>query len=388
MKNEKKSNGRTAEQDGAHLNWRYQDKAYNDSFKKWRREKRDSVGFYFVENPGLNTYQDGVGFINDYPEAHEAKAFRKVLAMLGLILVYRVAVDMFFLFFMPYVMEKMGMDIHYSFFGGQRSGSQAIMMLLDIASQILGRIVPTAILVKHLEIPFSVILPTKVTNKPMFRFSVPAALLTAGVCSVLSFFLNNILSMFRIDVSKQLTVSADAGGLLYVIIAQTLIVPIVSELCTHGVILQAVRQFGDGTALCFTSIVIAASTYDITQFFFAAASAFVIGYFIIRTGSVITGIIMRVTIRACIYVLSYLAHFVDPLYSGVLIRAFIFLILSVGLVFTVRFLYIHSDSFSMTIKADYMSFGRKVLETATSVPIVIWFTLTFLVTAHNIKFIF
>lgn len=388
MKNEKKTNGRTAEQDDDRLNWRYQDKAYNESFKKWRRKKQNSVGFYFVENPDLNTYQDGVGFINDYPEAHEAKAFRKVFAMLGLILVYRVAVDIFFLGFMPYVMEKMGMDIHYSFFGGQHSGSKVIMMMLDIASQILGRIVPTAILVKHLEIPFSVMLPTRVTNKPMFRFSVPAALLTAGVCTVLSFFYNHLLSLFGIDVSRRLTVSADTNGLMYIIIVQTLIVPIVSELCTHGVILQAVRQFGDGTALCFTSIVIAASTYDITKFFFAAASAFVIGYFIIRTGSVITGIIMRVTIRACIYILSYLAYFTDPLYSSVLIRAFIFLILSVGLLFTVRFLYIHSDSFAMTIKADYMSFGRKILETATSVPIVIWFTLTFLVTAHNIKFIF
>jgi len=230
-------------------------------------------------------------------------------------------------------------------------------------------------------------LPMKVTNKPMFGFAVPAALLAAGVCSVMSFFYDGMLSALGIDVSRSCMIPDSASGLIYAFIANVLIVPIASELCTHGVILQLIRQFGDGTALCLTSIIIAASAYDITVFMFEAAVSFVIGYFIIRTGSVLTGVIMRIAVRAYAFVFCLLDSRTPPEYSETFVRAFLFLTLMIGLVSTVRFLYSHSDKFAMTIKTGYMSFGRKVLETACNIPIVIWFTLTFLVTVFNIRFI-
>lgn len=368
------------------LNWRYQDKQYNESFKKWRKQKQDSVGFYFVEKPDRLTYQDGVGFINDYPEAHEAKTFRRVLNILGLVLLYRVIVDILFIYFFPLIMEKMGMNIYYSFFSGGRYGSRTLITFLDIFQQILGRLVPTALLIRHLEIPASVMLPTKVTNKPMFEFSFFAALFTAGVCAVMTFFYNGILGVFRIDAMPSYTVSADSDGIAYTIIVCVLAVPIISEFCTHGVILQLVRQFGDGTAIFVTSLIIAASSYDIVSFPFVAATSFVTGYFVIRTGSVITGVIMRVITRAYVCVLCYISFYADPAYSAVLMRAFVFVTIMIGLIASVWFLYNKSDSFSMRIKPGYMSFGRKILEAATCIPVVIWFAMTFLVTALNIKF--
>lgn len=383
---EKNKKTHTQEPDDDRLNWRYQDKQYNESFKKWRKEKQNSVGFYFVSKPDKFTYQDGLGFINDYPEAREAKTFRKVLAVLGLILIYHVTVDVFFTYLLPPIMEKMGMNIYYSIFSGQRYGSKTIIMLLDILSQILGRVVPAAILVKHLEIPLSVILPTGITNKSMFRFAAPAALLIASVCSVMAYFYHKVIAVFRIDTESSYTVSGDAEEILYAVIIHILIIPIISELCTHGVVLQLVRQFGDGTALFFTSLIIAASTYDIVQIPFAVIISFAAGYFIIRTGSVITGIIMRIVTRAYVYAFCYIKFCMEPLYGTTVTTVFIFLALTVGLVSTIWFLYNRSDRFTMTIKPSYMSFSSKILEAATSIPVVIWLAITFLVTAVNIKF--
>lgn len=384
---DKDKKAQTREPDDDRLNWRYQDKQYNESFKKWRREKQNSVGFYFVAKPDRLTYQDGLGFINDYPEAREAKTFRKVLAVLGLILIYHVTVDAFFTYLLPSVMEKMGMNIYYSVFSGQRYGSSAIIMLLDILSQILGRVVPMAILVKHLEIPISVMLPTSVTNKSMFRFAAPAALLVASVCSLMAYFYYKVLSVFGIDTESSYAVSGSTEGVLYAVIIHILIIPIISELCTHGVILQLVRQFGDGTALFFTSLIIAASTYDIVQIPFAALTSFAAGYFIIRTGSVITGIIMRTVTRAYVYAFCYIKFCMVPLYGTTVMTAFMLLTLTVGLVSTVWFLYNRSDRFAMTIRPSYMSFSSKLLEAATSIPVVIWLAMTFIITAVNIKFI-
>lgn len=384
---DKDKKAQTREPDDDRLNWRYQDKQYNESFKKWRREKQNSVGFYFVAKPDRLTYQDGLGFINDYPEEREAKTFRKVLAILGVILIYRVIVDVFFTYLLPPIMEKMGMDIYYSFFSGQRYGSGTIITLIDILSQILGRLVPTALLVRYLEIPFSVMLPMHITNKPMFRFAFPAALLTAGVCSVMLYFYNKALYSFGIDAVSSYSTPPDTESVVYNIVMTIFIIPIISELCTHGVALQLVRQFGDGTALFFTSCIITAATYDITQFPFAAVTALVSGYFIIRTGSVITGIIMRVVTRAYIYVLCYIKFCVDPLYSTFIMRAFILITIMIGMAASVIFFYKHSDSFTMRIKPSYMSSSRKLLEAATSIPMVIWAALTFLVTLSNTEFV-
>lgn len=369
------------------LNWRYQDKQYNESFKKWRKQKQDSVGFYFVEKPDRLTYQDGVGFINDYPEAREAKTFRRVLNILGLVLLYRVTVDILFIYLFPPIMEKIGMNIYYSFFTGDRYGSRALITFMDILQQILGRAVPAALLIKHLEIPASVMLPTKITNKPMFGFAFFAALFAAGVCSVLAYFYNGILGVFRIDAMPSYTVSADSDGIVCTVIVSVLAVPIVSEICTHGVILQLIRQFGDGTAIFVTSLIIAVSSYDIVSFPFVAATSFVAGYFVIRTGSVITGIIMRIITRAYLCTLCYISFYADPAYNAVLMRVFVFVTIMIGLIASVWFLCNKSDSFSMRIKPGYMSFGRKILEAATCIPVVIWFAMSFLVTALNIKFI-
>lgn len=369
-----------------HLNWRYQNKEYNEKFKNWRSKKRNSVGFYYAENPNQLTYQDGVGFINDYPETRESRAFGKALTALGIILIYRVIFDVFSMFFLPLIFEKAGLDIHYSFFSRLRTGDITVMTLTDVISQILGRIIPTAILVRHLEMPVSVMLPTKVTNKPMFRFSVPAMLLTAGVCSVMSFFYEQILTILHIDTSHANIIPSEASSLLYIIPVQIFIVPIISELCTHGVILQFVRQFGDGAALVFTSFVIALATYDITQFPFALVCAVVTGYFTIRTGSVLTGILMRVVLRIYVFGFGFLERFADPYCRNTLLMLCLFLSLAAGLVSAVSFFRNHSDSFAMTIKFGNLSFGKKILTLATNIPIIIWFTASVTVTILNIRF--
>ena len=370
------------------INWRYQDKAYNESFKQWRKQKQDSIGFYFVETPNRHTYQDKVGFIKDYPEAHEAKAFQKVITVLGLVLLYRVIFDIFAKFFLPMILEWLGMDIHYSFFSSQRYGDDTLLITIDLIAELISRLCPIAVLISHLEMPVSLMLPTKVTNKPMFKFSIPAALLMSGSCWIMSVLYRQILSYCNLSGTAAITVPNKTSDMIYMLVVQILIIPAVSEFCNHGVILQLTRQFGDGTALCITSLITAFVTYDISQIPVALVSSLVIGYFTIRTGSVITGVIMHSIQKLYIYVMYFLVYETDASYSMTLMKSFLFVTLVIGIFAAVHFLHNHSDRFGMTIKSRYMSVGRKVLTAASSIPLIIWFTLTFVVTALNLEFKF
>ncbi len=382
---EKKSE-KSAEAADSRLNWRYQNKEYNESFKEWRKQKQNSIGFYYEENPNQLTYQDKVGFIHDYPEAHESRAFQRAITILALILLYRALCDGFSTYFLPSILNLMGVDIYSTFFSGQRYGDETTLLTFDLLAQVIGRVLPIAVLARHLQMPVSVMFPTKITNKPMFRFSIPAILLVTAVCSLLMFFYEDLLSIGGIISERSLLIPTGTENIIYFAVSQILIIPIVSEFCTHGVMLQFTRQFGEGTSLIITSIIMTFTAYDITMLPFNFITSLVIGYFTIRTGSVITSAVMRVVQRAFVYTLYFLDYRVDAAYSDTLVGAFFFLTLVIGLAFTVHFMCNYSDRFNISLKERYMSVSAKVLCAASNVPLIIWFTLTFVMTILNLDF--
>ncbi|MBP1550389.1 MAG: CPBP family intramembrane metalloprotease [Oscillospiraceae bacterium] len=376
---------KSADTNDDRINLKYQDKEYNESFKEWRKQKQNSIGFYFVEKPNQLTYQDKVGFIHDYPEVRESRAFHRVVTVLGLILIYKVVFDIFSTYFLPVFLEMMGFDIHTAFFSGERHGNETFIIVVDIITQVVGRILPIAILIKHMQMPISVMLPIKITNKPMFRFSIPAILLVTGTCSLMSYFYEEILSLFNISTSRSLMVPTETDNLVLFLI-QMLLVSIVSELCTHGVFLQFTRQFGDGTALIITSIIYAVCTYDITMMPFTFVTTMVIGYFTIRTGSVLTAVTMRTIQRFFVYALYFFDYVADDSYSGTIIATLFFAAIVIGLAGSIHFFCNHSDRFGITLKDRYMSASAKVLCAASCIPLIVWFTLSFVMTILNLNF--
>ena len=74
--------------------------------------------------------------------------------------------------------------------------------------------------------------------------------------------------------------------------------------------------------------------------------------------------------------------------SDILVMLTIFASILVGFVFTIAFLYKHSDCFGMKISSRYMKTDKKLLAFFTSAPVIIWMTMGFILTLLNIKFTF
>lgn len=374
----------SAEAPDDRFNLKYQDKEYNESYKKWRRENKDSLAFYYVENPTMITYQDSVGFIDDHPEVQEEKALRRAVNILGFILIFRILFDVFSRYFVPALLGYAGFDIRFDFFTGKLFGDDTLILTVQFISGILSMILPVSLLIKHLHMPFRVMLPIKVTNKPMFRASVPVMLLISGVCSMMSTIYEQLLGVLRINTERTMLIPERTPDIIYLIITQMIILPAVSELCTRGVVLQYTRQFGDGIALIISAFITAALEYDITEFCFVFIMSVAIGYFTIRTGSVITAVIMRITTHAFAYVLYYLDYRTA---NDLPVIIFILSAIAVGTTVAVFYLYRHSDSFGMKLQSRYMPLEKKVLAFFTSAPIIIWLTANFIVSILSISFI-
>lgn len=376
MKNEQneKNSAHISDTGGESLNWRYQDKAYNESYKRWRRQNRKSVGFYSAENPNLFTYQDGVGFIDDHPEAQELKAFKKVLSVLGIALLFRVLLEYLSMYFLPPMLGRIGVDISFDFFTGRLYGSDTAQITLRTLSGVISRLLPISYVAVYFKMPFRVVMPMKIINKQMFRVCVPTMLLVLGVCSVMSLFFRQVLFFLNIEAVRTFILPEHADDIVYMIIVMLIITPIASEICCRGIFLQLLRQFGDGTAVIISSIVTSAVCCDLSRFGTAFVTSIIIGYFTIRTGSVLTAVIMRITVRFYIYTLYYLESYISPEYSRTAIMAFLFVTIAAGLIVFVRFLYYHSDCLGMTLKSRYIPFGKKMLTMITNVPILMWLT--------------
>lgn len=359
------------------LNWRYQDKSYNESYKQWRKRNKDSTGFYFAENPNQLTYQDGVGFIKDAPEVHEAKAMRRTLSVLGAVLLFRVFFDVFSVYILPRLLNAMGFDISYDIFTDKLYGSENLLITVKFITEALSVMIPAVMLMAGFKLPFKVMLPMRVGNKPMFKVCVPVTLLIGGVCCCMSVIFLKVFHMP--NPFEQIQFPTAGFGWVYVIITHIIIIPVISELCSGGIILQLMRQFGDGIALVLTSFISAAFCYDFSQFLFYFTAVIMIRYFTIRTGSVLAGALMRLVLSVYIFGLLFIGYIAGDRgrIFGIL---YLFATLIIGLFFTIRFLYRHSDCFGITMKPRYMPFGKKMIHISTSIPVILWITAAMIIT--------
>ncbi|MCH5193560.1 MAG: CPBP family intramembrane metalloprotease [Oscillospiraceae bacterium] len=377
---------RPAETGEDKLRWRYQDKAYNEIYKQWRKKNQDTVGFYFAENSSKVTYQEGVGLIKDLPETHEKHALEKVLSLVGKCMLFCVLCDVFSTYFLPGILNRMGFDIQYDFFMNKLYGNTYLVMTVDFIKIFLPRLIISIIFIMSIKLPFQVILPMKITNKHMFRVCVPAMLLTSGVCCLMSMVSASLLPAYHMKPEYFVTMPQNVPQTIFLIVTQVIIISIVREFFCRGMMLQLIRQFGDELALIITSFVMASACYDVSRFFYAFIGGMVIGYFTIRTGSVLTAILMKFTYLGYTYAVSLIHYKIDPLYGDIVLLAFLFVTIVTGLIFVVRFLYLHSDCFGVTMKNRYMSLRQKLLLGLTNIPVIMWLTTTVIVTVLSISF--
>lgn len=373
--------------DDDRLNWRYQDKAYNEMFKAWRRQRRDSVGFYYVSKPNELTYLDGYGFVTDYPEAAERNALRKVMNVIGVTMMILGIIDLLYKYAVPNLLAAFGADIYFDKYTKTFYGNEWLILAIDTFFSVIKRLIPLLYVYKKMQMPIKVMIPTRITNRTLFRYAVPVMLFAAGCCTAASGVYERILHFVGIEKDKLFDIPDSKAVLVLYLIVHIILIPIISEIHTRGALLQLLRQFGDGFAIVITALLTSLITYNLSTFCFVFVSSLVIGYFTVRTGSVITAILMRITMAAVSYGVFMIDEFASEENGGLIVMTVMFVILGVGLVSFIKLLIEHSNSFSLNFKGRYLSFTDKCGIIASSIPVVIGLTIIIIHTILNITFV-
>lgn len=209
--------------------------------------------------------------------------------------------------------------------------------------------------------------------------AVPMAMFIFAISMLISGMENFWASVIGIDADNTIWLSENKFYMTLSSILFTIVIPILSELVHRGVFLHILRQFGDGYALLLTSIITALTTGNNRAVLFTFVYSMVIGYFTMRSGSILTALVMRVVINISSYWLTFIKlTWTDTGAYLTATFAVVLIYLVVGVVSTIIFLKKHSNKINLPFYEMYVSERDKIMSCACNPLVLIWLSLSVL----------
>ncbi len=145
-------------------------------------------------------------------------------------------------------------------------------------------------------------------NAPSSKVMIPVTLVIGLMACTIGNFVTGYLQAFIEAMGYEITAgefpaSTSVSGLFVDIIYIAAIPALVEEFALRGVVMQPLRRYGDAFAVMMSSLVFALMHGNLIQIPFAFIAGIAIGYLVIATGSIWTGVLI---------------HFCNNLYSVVI----------------------------------------------------------------------
>lgn len=199
------------------------------------------------------------------------------------------------------------------------------------------------------ENPFEVI-PYKIKHPQL----IPAAIIIGLLFSILGDFyadyFDYLLSFFNLQVKLDaFDFPGNTPALIWYILSVSIFAPIMEEFIFRGLILNNLRKFGNFFAVVVSSLMFGVLHGNLSQTPFAFAVGLILGFAVIETGSIFTGIIIHCAINSVATIISGIEY-----YSGTSAANTVYLIyLSVIVILSIYFV------FMLVRKGFFKGFKRR-----------------------------
>lgn len=345
------------------VKYKNQDSDYNNAYRKWQSESRIFLGHPDPDNPNEMIYQDGVGIIAENRTAAERRSLVYVHSVIMWAMVFYLIIELCFSSVLPPVLGMLGAHIGTDAVTGLMYGNDVIVIIMMYIGETVKRLIPFLMMKKALNMPINIALPMKIYDREAFGIAIPAALMCFPLLSAFSGLYNRLLSTVGIMPYNNIVphMNTMAGSVAAVFIS-VIYVPFISELLMRGMILHSLRQFGDAYAILISALVSTLCVHNLTQMCYVFISAVIIGHFALRTGSMITSVIMRMIFKllatSAWYAERYLSAEDNLLFIGI---TFI-VCLTVGLIGMFRFIGKSRRGIGLTAVETELTLKEKLTE--------------------------
>lgn len=333
--------------------------------------------------PNGYTYVDGYGFAPPPPVVTERRLLQWYANGIGFaVLFYFLLVSYMIPFFLLSIMSVFVPAIRI--FGNQVVASATAYQALNLLNSFISLLLPFLLFVFFCRIPIKVALPLR---------KIPVGLCVSGVCISLgvmvignfsSNFLVSLLDFLGLTpVSSSMSIPNTLPAILIYTLHVVVLGPLAEEFVFRGIILNTMRRFGDSFALLISAVLFSLFHGNLAQLPNTFIQGLVIGYFVLCTGSLWTGVIIHMANNAVV-VLFELVTKGMPLETSYLAMMFLFAVLLAGGIIALLGVVRHYPNMFMFIRSStYASEKNKYAAFFSAVTMLVsLFVLTLNVVQH------
>ena len=192
-----------------------------------------------------------------------------------------------------------------------------VRSVVDIIGTVLSLGVPFLVVMRIIDIPAKIALPFR---KIRSGFNIGSLFIALGASTVAVYIGSFLASAFQsVGFSPsvpEFNMPTDVTTAILYFVSIVLVPAFLEEMVFRGIVLQPLRRFGDSFAIVISAIIFSLAHLNIYQIPNAFVMGLILGYFVVRSGSLWAGIIIHFANNFFVALLEYIGTFVtnDAMY--------------------------------------------------------------------------
>lgn len=366
------------------FNYGTQSEKYNTAYKKWRYNKKNPYAFHYVKNMKEKTFIDGKGFVDETPEYAENITLMKISCAVGVAFLIYFFVESIGSELIVWILNLFNVDIAKVAASSEFMGNEWVVLAVNIILSLTKYIIPIGLLTVSFKLPTTVALPIKISDKYEVLGGISISLIIMILSSLVTDSSPILFTNRTFFLSNQILYEDVSFNALFIYyIYEILIASLLSEILIHGLIMHVLRQFGDVFTILVTSVMSMVLVNEFPQCIIYGLLSLLTGVFVLRSGSILTGFI----IRLCFNIYFFGLFIIDNglTYHISLIRAYFMSVVFIFGVFGCAiFINRHSKNMKLVNNETFITNKQKIIAIATTFPMITW--LSFSVVFTLIKY--
>lgn len=386
-------NSRLSEQDyqidvARESSYQNQDSEYHRSFFEWRTRKGNRFGYSYVYDSREHAYIDGMGFVDNSPEQAERTSLIQCATLLGLTMILMLLIQLTESAVLGIFFQAHSSTLFHSLNLKDNTDVSLSATLVTSVFHILRYLVPILVFRKISKIPRQVAYPHKPVQQKTLAAGIFFILMTLVISKSADLLLSSGFAQIRVDFSYQdLLITNHPAVTIINFLCELILCAVMGEILFRGLIMQTFRQFGDTFAIAVSCLASALATGNLAMMGDAALFALVIGLFTLRSGSLRTAIVLRLSANTVLAALAVCEAFLSANAYAFVRVAFFAGACALSMVVLTRFIRSGWCDFRVDDNATTISTGKKLGILLSSAAIFIWLVCIIITAILNIRFI-
>lgn len=241
----------------------------------------------------------GLGLISEDPREKERAELRMASNKIGMALILYLLLSLFLSVPLVELLSLLGFPVRVDWDTGIYYAPAAVQQVINLITMLLRMGLPALFLWKMMRPELSVYKTMKAPRSGLTLAAVFMGLAASVVMTYVVGALQQLLvSAGFLLTSPRLNIPTAPLEILLYFTLMVLLPAFFEELLFRGAIMHSLKKFGDGLAVLLSALLFALAHLSLISGCNAFVMGLVIGYFVIKTGSLWTGIIMHFSINA------------------------------------------------------------------------------------------